>query len=179
MPGCALYEKQQKVLYCGKKHVETTNLKQNWIFGTSKKIYKIDSGYYIEPEWQICRKISHSDPSRVILSRNSKHFSHVPPISQLCNDPLSLVFGWFDISQIWQFQCLTLEIHGQSHRQVQVPRLYVKQIDKFIHTVFVSCKSNHVFLRHRHLSFDLGISRSRWLPNSRKICQLIKLPCWR
>ena len=55
-----------------KKHVETTNLKQNWIFGTTKKIYKIDSGYYIEPEWQIYRKMSHSDPIRVILSRTTR-----------------------------------------------------------------------------------------------------------
>ena len=88
----------KKYFIVEKKHVETTNLKQNWIFGNTKKIYKIDSGYYIEPEWQIYRKISHSDPIRVILSRNSKRFSHVPPISQSCNDPPSLVFGWFDIS---------------------------------------------------------------------------------
>ena len=36
-------------------------------------------------------------------------------------------------------------LHDQGHRQSQWPRLYMKQINHFVHTAFVSCKWDHAF----------------------------------
>ena len=52
-------------------------------------------------------------------------------------------------SKIWQFQDLTLEVHGQGHQQGQWSRSYMEQMKQPTHTAFPSCKSEHRFLRLR------------------------------